>query len=52
VAITAKGREAHALALGNLAPELAKIEAAMGRDAVSAMLPELQRLRRHLDQNR
>jgi DNA-binding MarR family transcriptional regulator len=52
VAITAKGREAHALALGNLAPELAKIEAAMGRDAVSAMLPELQRLRRYLDQNR
>ncbi len=52
VAITAKGREVHALAIGNLAPELAKIEAAMGRDAVSAMLPELQRLRRYLDQNR
>ncbi|MCU0883753.1 MAG: MarR family transcriptional regulator [Beijerinckiaceae bacterium] len=52
VAITAKGREAHALAVGNLAPELAKVEAAMGRDALSVMLPELQRLRRYLDQNR
>jgi DNA-binding MarR family transcriptional regulator len=52
VAISEKGREAHAQSLALISPEIAKIEAVMGGDAMERVIPELQRLRRYLDDNR
>jgi DNA-binding MarR family transcriptional regulator len=52
VAITPKGAEAHAVAVELLRPELVKIEDAMGQDLIARLVPDLQRLRQYLDQNR
>jgi DNA-binding MarR family transcriptional regulator len=52
VSITDKGRAAHALSISLIAPELARIEQALGAATLAALVPELQRLRRYLDDNR
>ncbi len=52
VAITELGRKAHATAISNLAPQLARIDEMMGTHTISTILPELQRLRAHLDRDR
>lgn len=52
VSISDKGREAHATSLALIGPEIAKIEAVVGGDALATLIPGLQRLRRYLDENR
>ena len=52
VTITAKGVSAQAASVELLRPELDRIEQFMGSDHIGRMVPELQRLRQYLDQNR
>jgi len=52
VSISEKGREAHAASIAALGPVLSEIDGVMGRKALMDLIPDLQRLRRHLDENR
>ncbi|MGL4441051.1 MAG: MarR family winged helix-turn-helix transcriptional regulator [Bosea sp. (in: a-proteobacteria)] len=52
VAITHKGIEAQRASIKLLYPDLQQIEDAMGADFILRLLPDLQRLRKHLDENR
>lgn len=52
VSITARGLRARHDAITALAPELVRIEAAVGADALAALLPGLQRMRQWLDEDR
>lgn len=52
VSISEKGREAHGAAITLLGPVLAAVDGAMGRQVILDLIPELQRLRRFLDETR
>lgn len=52
VSITQKGIEAHAASVTLLHPDLQQIEDAMGAEFIARLVPDLQRLRKHLDENR
>lgn len=52
VGLTAAGRRARQDAIAALAPEVARLQAALGDDAIRALLPGLQRVRSWLDSHR
>ncbi len=52
VTITPKGRKAHGEAVAALAPDLARLTAGVGQTTLERLLPELQKLRIWLDENR
>lgn len=52
VSISDKGREAHASAVAMLGPVLEAVDGALGRDVILNLIPDLQKLRRFLDDNR
>jgi DNA-binding MarR family transcriptional regulator len=52
VSITDKGREAHENAVAMIAPEMLRLEAALGVELFETLQPMLEKLRKNLDETR
>ncbi len=52
VSITDKGREAHQNAVAMIAPEMLRLEAALGVELFETLQPMLEKLRKNLDETR